>query len=602
MTRRTATVRDQRGAIAVMTAIVMSAVLFAIAAIVVDLGNARSRKLTVQKSVDVSAISAGAMLPRTAANQAAILQEVANYLNSASNKVQGQQAATITGTQLNDGRTANGEVFFTTNPRTHLDDTMRIVAPDADVDFVFAGAADGPDDIDVSGEATVRVGTPIPEIENVLPMWVPATCVYGPLAGDVAASPPPSASPSYTLNTPRLSGSASMAMGTISPATAVYATNNVILTLTIDDIPAGKTGMIIRLTFGDTQHVDYRVTWATATTAGASRTVTIDVDDPAADRVPDGATVTNPNENWTVTSTVGTWEVWPIVPDTAAPPALPLPTNLTGIAKFPKEAGSSKGQGFFKVTGGGTVACNEHTRGNFGQIDSPRNDSTQKQTGYARNVAYGLDHDLAAFSTEPTRYECSSDGSPVGALIDNRPVNGRNCLYVDPGNDPQGLTDGMLGGGRIVQGQGRLEKPTNPRCARSDYLPGNGHNYNNDTLSCFLKPGYTLADIAKDTNVPLDALDISIFDSPRFYWVPVVYQGDRMLKKYLAIKTFAPVFLTDETVSSPASATNGLILNPGKKVQSLQIFGFNANALPVKPNADTTDYQNGTRGVVRLVD
>ena len=114
----------------------------------------------------------------------------------------------------------------------------------------------------------------------------------------------------------------------------------------------------------------------------------------------------------------------------------------------------------------------------------------------------------------------------------------------------------MLGGGRIPQGQGRLEKPTNPRCGRPDYMSG-GHNYNNDTLSCFLKPGYTLADIAKDDGVPMDALDISIFDSPRFFWVPVVFQGDRMLKKYLAIKTFAPVFLTDETVSSAPPATTG---------------------------------------------
>ena len=45
--------------------------------------------------------------------------------------------------------------------------------------------------------------------------------------------------------------------------------------------------------------------------------MTIDVDDPTADRVPDGATVTNPNDNWTVTSTAGIWEVWPIVPDAA---------------------------------------------------------------------------------------------------------------------------------------------------------------------------------------------------------------------------------------------------------------------------------------------
>jgi hypothetical protein len=146
-----------------------------------------------------------------------------------------------------------------------------------------------------------------------------------------------------------------------------------------------------------------------------------------------------------------------------------------------------------------------------------------------------------------------------------------------------------------------LEQPTNPRCQRNDYLLGS-HSYNNDTLSCYLKPGYTLADIAKDSDVPYDALDESIFDSPRFFWVAVVHAPDRQLKKYLAIKTFAPVFLTDETITSQATANNGLILNGGGKVQSMQVFGFNPDALPVKPNAGTTDYQEGSRRVVRLVD
>ena len=49
------------------------------------------------------------------------------------------------------------------------------------------------------------------------------------------------------------------------------------------------------------------------------------------------------------------------------------------------------------------------------------------------------------------------------------------------------------------------------------------------------------------------------------------------------------------------TAHNGLILNSGDKIQSIVIFGFNEVALPVKPNAPTTDYQAGTRGVIRLV-
>ena len=61
-----------------------------------------------------------------------------------------------------------------------------------------------------------------------------------------------------------------MGITSITPASAPYATSNVDLTITIGGIPSGKNGVIIRLTFGDTQHVDYRVTWPTTTSGSAS--------------------------------------------------------------------------------------------------------------------------------------------------------------------------------------------------------------------------------------------------------------------------------------------------------------------------------------------
>lgn len=587
---------------AVMFAVLMSALLLVLTAIAVDLGRARSTKLSVQTSVDVSAISAGALLPvATEEDKFQVYEEVAAYLNRSGNKVPGQDAA-VSSTQLHNGDTEDGEVAFVPNPRTGVLDTMRVLAPRAQVVFGFAGAF-GPDAMTVGGEATVQVRTPLPEMQSVLPVWLPSTCVYGPLMGDAGPTPPPppDASPTYTLNTPQ-TGSNTWVTAGVSPDAAPYAKAGVPLSVTIDNLPAGKLGMVLRLTFGDTQYVDYRVAWANSTTAGATRQVEIELDDPEASRVPAGATVTNPDENWTVTSTVGRWEVWPLVPNADTPPQLPLTSPVTQM-KFPRSQGQDNRQGFFEVTGGGEVACSEHQRGNFGQLDSPRTrgpePATQKQTVYARNVAYGLDHTLTTFAN-PASFECRGDDNPAGALVDSASVDGRNCLYVDPGNDPQGLTDGMLGGGRIVQGRGRLEQPTDPRCNRPAFQL-KGRDYNNDTLSCFLKPGYDLSDIAKDAGVPLDALDKSVFDSPRFFWVAVVHQGDRMLKKYLAIKTFAPVFLTDETVTTQATENNGLKVNGGGKVQSMQLFGFNADALPVAPNADTTDYETGTRKVVRLI-
>ncbi len=87
--------------------------------------------------------------------------------------------------------------------------------------------------------------------------------------------------------------------------------------------------------------------------------------------------------------------------------------------------------------------------------------------------------------------------------------------------------------------------------------------------------------------------------------MPVVYFETREEKKFLAIKTFTPVFLTDETRAaskgaSDATATNGIETNPAGKVQQVSVFAFSPLALPVKPNAETVDY-DGPRGVLRLI-
>lgn len=242
-----------------MGAIVMSAVLVVVAALAVDLGKAWTTKLSVQKSVDVTALSAGALLPApTEVEKGLIYQEVADYLNKPGNKVAGQTVIVLA-SQLHDTIVQNGEIYFTTNPSTNVVDTMRVVAPAADVDFAFAGAL-GIDDVNVTSEATVKVRTPLPSMESVLPIWLPSTCVYGALAADAGSNPPPNASPAYTLNQPV--GGSSWRVATVNPSTAVYASRDVELTLTIDNLPAGKLGAVIRLTFGDTQHVDHRVTWS----------------------------------------------------------------------------------------------------------------------------------------------------------------------------------------------------------------------------------------------------------------------------------------------------------------------------------------------------
>lgn len=546
--------RDERGAVAVMAA-VLAVVMFAVCALAVDLGSAFFRDREAQKQVDVATLSAAAKLPMDSGNHATIVADVALQLNALPNELRGQAEVTVA--QLQDGNEANGEVTFPD------DNTLKVIAPPATVDNTFAQIMD--DDFDtttVQREATVQIRTPIPAIESVLPMWLTAGCMYGQVEGDTDTHAAPSVSPKYTLNSPR----GNHETGTLVPATVVFGTTPVTVQVPITNIPTGRTSAVVRFTFGNTQIVDYPVTFPVTTSASRDRTVSVVLDEEASSTDND------------ITSVPGTWEVWPMMG-----------------TDYPK----NNRQGTFLVTGGGEIGCSASERGNFGQLDSPRKDESRLQFAYAKNVANGLDHELAQFVNAPT-YECTADNNPAGALIDNNPNrDGSNCLYAQPGNDPNGLTNGLLTGGSDYSG--RLQKPNSPGCSGPAGAPS---GRNNDVLSCFLKPGYTLDDVARD-NPPLDAFDVSIFNSPRFFYVPVVWFDTRAEKKFLAIKTFAPVFLTDETRAaskgaSDATSKNGIQTNPAGKVQQVSMFAFSPLALPVKPNAETVDY-DGTRGVLRLI-
>src|SRR4051812_36269093 len=199
--------RTERGAIAVVAGILV-VVLVSMAAIAIDLGNAWSRRRMVQSQVDLSALSAGHLLPMTGSNQMVIATEVAKYLNDAKNKVYGQ-GANVSPAQLLDGNLANGEVQFPDPDGTGDGSRMRVIAPPATVDYGFAKVM-GFQSKDVQATATVELFGGLPPKEDVMPMWLPTGCTYGPGTGDTGpgggksadaatASASPSASASGTL-------------------------------------------------------------------------------------------------------------------------------------------------------------------------------------------------------------------------------------------------------------------------------------------------------------------------------------------------------------------------------------------------------------------
>ena len=93
-------------------------------------------------------------------------------------------------------------------------------------------------------------------------MWLPATCVYGPLAGDIAANPAPDGEPDLHAE---LAEGQPRGDGHVTPTSVAYATAHPSATVTINDVPTDRTWAVVRFTFGDTQYVDYMVTFPMTT-------------------------------------------------------------------------------------------------------------------------------------------------------------------------------------------------------------------------------------------------------------------------------------------------------------------------------------------------
>jgi hypothetical protein len=233
--------------------------------------------------------------------------------------------------------------------------------------------------------------------------------------------------------------------------------------------------------------------------------------------------------------------------------------------------------------------------------------SGQASKRLAMNIAEGLDHQLVPFVFAPAQTptkDCGKSGTGFidGAAPDDVSLDGRNCIRGDTGNDGPAIFDGLVAGVDSSPGRLSTTRPgNNTTCPnRSDLVIG-GHGVNNDVLSCFLRNGATLADIAEPTGVDQSMLDASVVDSPRFVWLPVVYANDRAQKNFQPIVEFVAAFITDETQTTAATSDNGIKTN-GNSVKVLTLFCFNKEALPLDAQSPTVEYHESLKSIVRLVD
>lgn len=603
--------RDERGAVAILVT-VLSVALFGVAALAVDLGHAWATKRVVQRQADVAALAAGSLLPATSGNRSAIAEAVAARLNA--NLVPGQPAATATG--LTDLDPDNGEITFTRVDGTAcVEDcpVMSVLPPSAHVPFGFAGIF-GHSGTDVQQRATVQVQRMLPHRDDILPFWLPSGCAYGPAMADAPAgaslTPPTTTDPTGTASpsptSPAPSGSSSSSPATTPTSSTSTGTHLVsappyqqpvnstvqVSGVVVDGVPPQVDRASIRFTSPDgTVYVDYA--------AQPVRGV-----DPL--EVP--PFLVGPE----VTGTPGDWQVHALVQQrgtaqvsasanaaTFAVLAAGEPSVVTGPSPSATSSPTTTASAM-----SAPVGCVGHSRGNFGQITSPRRDVSGRDATLALNIASGLDHQLVPYvfdeGMDPTKECVSPQGSVLpGALLDDVPEDGRNCILADPGNNGSVLMRGFVTGydgvpGRIAASRAPTTCPSRPSLVIA------GVSLNNDTLACFLRPGATLDDLAQPEGAGPDLLDPNVVHSPRLVWLPVVYAVDRAQKRFQPIREFVPAFITSETQLSGPSDTNGLTV-AGGSISSLQLFVFHPAALPVDPRAPSVDHDGTGPAIVRLV-
>lgn len=555
--------RRDRGTVAVVVAL-SATMIFALCALAVDMGSAFARKRDIQTQADLAVLAAAAKLPRSG-NEAAIALAATTYAGQ--NRVQGQN---VLSWNFTDADRTNGFIEYVGENK------LRLFAPQSQVDFFLAPVAGLPNGMKVSAAAAAEIRSP----GRGLPFFVSQTCGWGlqtildQTSGPTIPPTPPSLSPSSSqdANT-KIESISPQSVGTSPPATSmtVTATTN-----------NGMNG--VNLVGFTTESGDHE----TVAVTGSGQSVTVGV--------PSG--VLGKTAVWwvRVREKVGSNDRWSSS-DNAKPFVVGDPA--AGIP-----AGS----------------CDSKNSGNFGSLDLSRNDVGQPSRYLVENMAKGVQHDFTYYPKPyPPPNPCSGQAA---AVMDNgAPVEGRllNCLTTDTGSDlAQKATDAFISG--TAQGTpGRLRVNTATGCdpnggnsQRTMSAMAGSPTINNDVLSCFLAPGVTVGDVTKPTGAPADAVSAAIFDSPRFFWLPVLVTDPSGGAGSYAIVEFRPVFITAQadnaTKASPAAGPNpdnGITMSTnGKSIEKIKVRAINPNSLPgfSSSGGSTIAYLGVGTKIVRLVE
>jgi hypothetical protein len=541
--------RDERGATAILFA-ALALVLLGLSALAIDVGHVYAKRSALQSNVDFAAMAAAAELDSDGACNQEVIDKAVEFLEKDANQVPDQAAIDLTG--------APGDVdgFIRCN-----DWKVELWAPTAHVDYGLARA--------VMNEATADAGVDVPAFaaaqikspsrNHGLPMYGVTGCEYGPQIIRDDSGPAP------TLAVPPL-----------TPDSATY--NTATFTVGPDNQPIPSTATQVTLTGSN-------LTGATAVTFTGAGGPPDHHEVLAIDFISASSTSIVVNVPAAVLDIEDVWFVRVLKGTTYSP--------RTSAQRF--------------TVGAPRAYCAGSLEGNYGTIDLPRTDTS---FDLEWNIIFGPQPSLAIHPAPAG--ECSGGAGSIESKTG--PVDGTNCLASEPGVKIGQTNDGLISG---KGGQrGRLDKDSTSGCSRS------GDNsrtpttikskyINDDLLSCFIINNARISDLisATDGSIGEKALSADIFNSPRYFWIPIVQREPATGKKSWPIVAFRPGFITDQAVSateqSPGviSEHNGLIAGPSG-LRELHVILFDEKALPefAPSSGGEIDYIGSGTKVVVLVD
>jgi Flp pilus assembly protein TadG len=597
---------NENGAIAIMSALLVI-VLFSLAALTVDLGNAFARRTDTQTQADYGALAAAAQQKETAKKNMTITTAMKDAVATAMNNNQPQDDKSkcwttktcVTAAQLTDGNLLNGEIRYcgTGGPTCGANYAsgvkgLQVIAPRNKVDYGFAnflGVSSGY----VTEDALVNVFT---AGKRVMPMYAVQGCDYG---LQTLADP---ANGHTTPVVPTLAYDSDTNTTSLTPISQVLrnSSNTVVSTLTLN-----STGNSVRFEAKK---------WVNATKIGFFRG-----DDPAPGLVQEVTSfhLVGNSANLAPYTQNNLTTVELNIPDAVA-----QTETVWWIRVYNATTGqwSPKGEALGVRVGQAVLECDAGSNaGNFGTLKFPR---TDVPTGneLPANIALGLQAPLTPevhqwAVANPTLAGLCTNGVN-GAVVSSGTslLPGTNCVDTDTGLAANTATEGLVQGGTYGPGVLTTEKTRCDRNGSTDWksvtFSSTSYNINNDVLSCYFVSGSTsIADIAKASYNGGIVLDPSILSSPRFFYVPVLaIQPATGGSQTYSIIDFRAAFLTDETATSTAikgsktgTNDNGVIVQ-GQDIKQLKVVFFNSKALPVAGNIPLIDYLGAGERVIRLLD